>query len=1118
MSGAEDPETVGNLPSGRRPPMRRRHRWHGVARLTVTLLVLLSLGFGVLVILASTGKTIRLPVWAVAEVEDRLNSSIAAGGDPRSAMAVSLGGVEVVVAKDRVPSFQLLDVRLRRPDGQILVSLPEARITVDPAALVGGRLQVTSLSLSGAQLTLRRDAEGAFDLAAGSAGASLADNRSFSDLLDAGDEVFRSPALAALDRVDVQGLSLSVTDAAAGRQWELGDGRLVLERRDGALAGDLSVTLIEGGKAPAMAAISVTTALMDSSASLTATVTGMAAPDGAALAAPLAFLSVLDAPISGRISGSLGKDGTLQRLDGALDLGAGSLRAEAGVAPLAFEKAGLTLAYDPATADVTLQRLSVQSRSVRLSATGNIYLRDKVGKVVATGNVPEVILGQVQFSDVQVDPEGLFEAPVRFSSGALDMRLTLRPFRVEIGQLALAEGSEHLLLTGAFEAEKDGWASRFDIALDRIPYARLVKLWPLQLVPKTRDWLVENVQSGNLFNLTAALRTAPGQDPKFSLAYEFAGIDVRFLRGLPPINDGYGRASVEGPRYVMALDRGRVEAPKGGKVIVDGSVFEVPDITQRPSRANIMLMTSASLTATLSLLDQPPFRFLTKVGRPVDLGEGRADLVTRLSLPLVPKVRVTDVAYAATGRISDLTSSVLVPGRILKAGALEAVVTRDGLALSGKGTLDGAPFDASFRQPFGPEAGGKSQIEGHVMLSDDTLRAFGVVLPKGTLAGQADGEVVLDLQKDAPGRLKITSDMDGLAISVPSLGWTKGKGTKGNLVVEMTLGPRPEVTAVTISAAGLAANGTISFRQGGGLDVMHVERLTVGDWLDASVDITGQGAERPVQIALTGGSLDLRRMPRLAASEPGAPPLSVRLDKVIVSGGIALTDLRGETVNKGGLTGDFVSGVNGAGRIQGAIVPQSGGSAIRIRSDDAGQVLRAAGIFSAGRGGALEVVLRSSETPGSYRGTADISSIRVVDAPVLASLLNAISVIGLLEQLNGAGLLFSRVELDFEIESGSVQVSRGAATGASMGVSFAGLYNAETSMIDLQGTISPFYLLNGIGQIFSRRGEGLFGFNYRLRGLADAPDISVNPLSILTPGMFREIFRAAPPTLRNPGG
>ena len=37
--------------------------------------------------------------------------------------------------------------------------------------------------------------------------------------------------------------------------------------------------------------------------------------------------------------------------------------------------------------------------------------------------------------------------------------------------------------------------------------------------------------------------------------------------------------------------------------------------------------------------------------------------------------------------------------------------------------------------------------------------------------------------------------------------------------------------------------------------------------------------------------------------------------------------------------------------------------------------------------------------------------------------------------------------------------------------------------------------------------KGLFGFNYTLKGPVAAPAVGVNPLSLLTPGLFREIFR-----------
>jgi len=52
-----------------------------------------------------------------------------------------------------------------------------------------------------------------------------------------------------------------------------------------------------------------------------------------------------------------------------------------------------------------------------------------------------------------------------------------------------------------------------------------------------------------------------------------------------------------------------------------------------------------------------------------------------------------------------------------------------------------------------------------------------------------------------------------------------------------------------------------------------------------------------------------------------------------------------------------------------------------------------------------------------------------------------------------------------------------------------------------------------VGAVLTRRGEGLIGFNFTLRGRVDDMRVGVNPLSVLTPGMFREIFRRPAPVV-----
>ena len=83
-----------------------------------------------------------------------------------------------------------------------------------------------------------------------------------------------------------------------------------------------------------------------------------------------------------------------------------------------------------------------------------------------------------------------------------------------------------------------------------------------------------------------------------------------------------------------------------------------------------------------------------------------------------------------------------------------------------------------------------------------------------------------------------------------------------------------------------------------------------------------------------------------------------------------------------------------------------------------------------------------------------------------------------------------------------------------MGLSLDGVYDIATRYFDFEGVVSPFYLVNGMmGGIFSARREGLFGFTYRLTGTPENSAVSVNPLSVFTPGIFREIFRRPPPEL-----
>jgi hypothetical protein len=299
------------------------------------------------------------------------------------------------------------------------------------------------------------------------------------------------------------------------------------------------------------------------------------------------------------------------------------------------------------------------------------------------------------------------------------------------------------------------------------------------------------------------------------------------------------------------------------------------------------------------------------------------------------------------------------------------------------------------------------------------------------------------------------------------------------------------------------------------VDRLTLDRLRLGECLDAAVEVAGQGEGQPPSVRISSGSADLRRMvPGAGGGQGGAVragPVEATLDRVTVAGGIDLTGFRGRLVpGAGGWTGRFQAAVNGQAPVEGRVEPMSGGTGFRVTSTVAGDVLAASGVFAKARGGSMDLTVVPAGGPGRYSGRIALRDFRVRDMSVLADLLSAVSIVGLLDQLNDQGIQFTSAEAALDLGPDRVVIRDGVAVGPSFGVTAEGAYLVRQGRIDLAGVISPLYLVNGIGAVLTRPGEGVFGFNYRISGPAASPAVSVNPLSVLAPGFLRNLFRAEP--------
>lgn len=1089
-------------------PKRRRKRVIISRTLGVLIGVALSAAMVLLVlmVLAVMGRSVPLPDWVVTEVETQLNGQMTDGRQ------MSIEGIAFGLRDaDYRPTFDLETVVLRDVEGTALLSLPQLRAQFDTSELLMGRIAVETLDFSGAKLRLERSAEGEVSLGFDSPDGNTQTTRTLDTVLARIDTIFENTNLREFEELRADGLVLDMVDLRADRRFLVEDGTLRISNTASELSATATFNLAMNEDAPALLHFSAEKLRGRDGARLVAKFNDLNTQALSGQVTALSWLSVLDAPVAGALTAQIGAQGHITELAGTLNIAQGHVVPNAASKPLPLDSAQTYIRYSAETGRLEFDEITIDAPELRFRATGHADLLD------LEAGLPKTILAQLRLSDIRLDPETMFETAVEFDAGVLDLRYKPDALRMDIGQLQLQKEDADINARGYVAAGDAGWELAIDAQVDAIEADTVMRLWPVSAVPATRDWLTKNLLGGALSDGNAALRLPPGGPLKAAVTFDFDDVQVRYLKTLPVIEQAKGYFSILDNALHIAVHDGIIRAPDGTNLEAAGSVMTIPSLVAKPVEADFDIKLTGPVSGALHLLDEKPFEFLSKSDLDPKMANGSTAVDLSLAFPFLKTLQLEQIKYDVAAQLFDLTSDILVPGRSLTADAMRLTAGDGRLAITGPGKIDDVPIDVTWSRAIGPDTGNRSRIEAQVALTAATLSRFGVRLPDGSVTGAGVADLSIDLVRGSPPRMQLSSDLRGVGLRIDALGYRKSQSSSGDLRLAMQLGDRPKIEGLTVTAQGLQADGRVELTADGQLARAVFAPLRVAGKLNSRVEIIGRGAGNPVRIAVRGGQIDIRKFGFGAGGRTSGPPLDLKLDRVVITDNIALDNFTGKFRNDRGLDGQFKALINGAAEVQGTIVPTDNGVAVRIRSADAGSVLRGTGIVRNAQRGSMDLTLRPNGNPGQFNGRLGISNIRIKKAPALADLLSAISVIGLLEQLSGKGILFQTVQADFVLTPSGVRLASSSAVGPSMGISMQGIYNTVSGQMDMQGVVSPIYAVNGLfGKLFApREGEGLFGFNYTLKGSAAAPRVGVNPLSVFTPGIFREIFRQPVPQLPN---
>ncbi|MCW8843980.1 MAG: DUF3971 domain-containing protein [Rhodobacteraceae bacterium] len=1044
-----------------------------------------------------------MPDWAAERVVEAVAREV-------PELDINVGEISIVLEDDWQPRIRAASVSLQDLETGAVVEVAEIDSTFSIEALSEGRLAPSELYVSGIFLNMRRLSDGTVSIALGESGQSVdpIDRRtSLAGLSRELKEGLSKPWLAQLSAASLQSVTLRYEDVRAGKGWTIDGGQLRLQRDEDGI--DLSASLVALGARAYVSALEMTyeTDYGSDAARFGVTFEDVPADDIASQSAALAWLDILRAPISGSLRSSIDEDGVLGATSAALQIGEGAVQPTDTVSPIPFESAHTYLTYEPGTSTLVLDELSVQAPWVRVTANGKALLQDmQLG-------LPRELVVQLRLDQLEVNPNNRETIPVALDQAFADFRLNLAPFEVTLGQAILIEGDQTLSIQGGVRATPDNWQYSVDARANRLDHLRVLGLWPEAFLPKLRIWIDENIHALDLHSARVALRSREDEKPDVRADFQFRDLDMRFAKTLPDMQGAAGYASFADNAFRVAAEKGYVTADEGGVIDATGTGFTIFDTRQKPPPARVDLKARGPIPAALSLLNRPPLSAMDKAELPVTLAQGEARAEGTIDLLLKKELPKDLIVFDLRGEIPAFSSDHFVEGKTIR-GMANWQASNGRLRFLGAGRLGEVPFDAAWETGLGPRANGKSVLKGRAELGPAVVEEFRIGLPDGVIAGTADAEFQIDFNKGQPPKMRLTSDLQGAALAFAPLGWRKSSQGDGDLRMEMTLSKPPVVDALQIEAAGLEAKGRVALKDEGALDRVTFEAFRVGSWLEGRGALVGRGEGVSPAIVVNGGRLDIRGLPP-GQSSPQSPmgPISGRLERVQVSDTIHLSDVTVETLGGMTLRGAFAGRLNGQAQIDGTLVPHERGTRIDLRSSQAGKAIKALGFSDASDDGTLRMVLRPGQASGVYDGYVKIEGIRIQDAPVMAEVLNAVSIVGLLEQLNGPGIYFSDVSGRFQVTPQKIIVGESSAVGPAMGISLDGVYDIASRQMDFQGALSPLYIVNAIGRIVAKKGEGLFAFNYRLRGAPEDMKVSVNPLSALTPGFLREIFRRPPPNL-----
>ena len=665
----------------------------------------------------------------------------------------------------------------------------------------------------------------------------------------------------------------------------------------------------------------------------------------------------------------------------------------------------------------------------------------------------------------------------------------------------------------------------------------LEHLWPVGFARNTRRWLLRHVRAGELTNANLvvdipggvlagldSLRDLPGSMAR--LDFQVKDLVTGYFRDLPDMRIGEARGRMTLSTFELDMRTpGSIALPSGREVTVTKGRYRVADTRPRPATADIDFSTSGGVDAHLELLDFDPLRVAR--GQGIDPGDtgGSVDADIGFRITLKPGNQLEDVNMRVDAAFEDL----IVPAgdRRIRNAALAMTVEGGILRATGEGELNGVAADIDITEVlYGDKSPSFRSVS--MTLNAADRRKLGL-----DFGGIITGSVPVKITDRMGGRRELDVDLKPVRLHQPSMGLDKPAGVAARLRAELVQSDEggDVIETLELDSREIRLRGNGRLNEQGRISRLRLNEVVMQDGDDARVDMVRTA--RGLEITIRAARLNMRRIidsvKTGSATGGGSDPTPVWINAEIAEApgynGSVMRNLRLDLA----VRGDAINGLDMVGyfaeRAVEMRVDRQGNAApvLQATSTDGGRLLSWMDIYANMRGGQLRMRAVLGPERSAMRGRMTITRFDIERDPSIERIVSQTEDNMLAVQPEGPGLArgtasgrqsFDRLEVDFDNRAGVFRFSQGVISGPAVGATFAGTLDLTQQSINVSGTYVPLYVVNNLlGQIpvlgtilAGGSNEGLIGVTFAVRGSLRQPSLIINPVSAVTPGVFRLIF------------